>query len=60
MTTTEQAQLIDDMIKECPDYTVRNFIDVRNEIQDIEDSFPKVRMNSTELIIAITKLIKRA
>lgn len=38
MTLPEQISLIDDMIKENPDYTIRDFLDLMKELSRISDS----------------------
>lgn len=38
MTLVEQISLIDQMISENPDYTIRDFLDLMAEIQSVADS----------------------
>lgn len=38
MTLDEQISLVDAMIKENPDYTIRDFLDLMKEIQSVADS----------------------
>jgi hypothetical protein len=38
MTLDDQISLIDDMIKENPDYTIRDFLDLMKELDSITDS----------------------
>lgn len=38
MTLSEQTSLIDAMIKENPDYTIRDFFDLLGSIRSVEDS----------------------
>lgn len=38
MTLPEQISLIDAMIKENPDYTIRDFLDLMKEVQSVENS----------------------
>jgi hypothetical protein len=38
MTLAEQISLIDEMIRENPDYTIRDFLDLMKEIQSVADS----------------------
>lgn len=57
MTLTEQSQLIDDMIKEREDYTIKDFLDLRQELRSISSTNNK--MNSTELIQAIDNTLNK-
>jgi hypothetical protein len=38
MTLDEQISLIDQMIRENPDYTIRDFLDLMADIQSVTDS----------------------
>ena len=38
MTLTEQISLIDSMIRENPDYTIRDYLSIMAEIQSVSDS----------------------
>lgn len=38
MTLSEQISLVDAMIKENPDYTIRDFLDLMKEIESVESS----------------------
>lgn len=38
MTLPEQISLIDQMISENPDYTIRDYLDLMKEIQSVSDS----------------------
>lgn len=38
MTLAEQISLVDAMIKENPDYTIRDFLDLMKELQSVESS----------------------
>lgn len=38
MTIAEQISLIDEMIRENPDYTIRDFLDLIKEVQSVADS----------------------
>ena len=38
MTLTEQISLIDQMIRENPDYTIRDYLDLIEDIQSVVDS----------------------
>lgn len=40
MTTTDQIKLIDDMIKEDDSYTIKDFLELRNEIDGITEYTP--------------------
>lgn len=41
MTLAEQTSLIDAMIKENPDYTIRDYLDLMRELSHISDSMKK-------------------
>lgn len=38
MTLSEQISLVDQMIRENPDYTIRDYLDLCAEIQSVADS----------------------
>jgi hypothetical protein len=38
MTLTEQISLVDQMIRENPDYTIRDFLNLKSEIESVESS----------------------
>jgi hypothetical protein len=38
MTLDEQISLVDQMIRENPDYTIRDFLDLMAEVQSVADS----------------------
>lgn len=46
MTLAEQISLIDQMIRENPDYTVRDFLDLMKELAAVSDSL-KIKRHPT-------------
>lgn len=48
MTLIEEQKLIDDMIKENPDTTIKDFLELKSEITGIEKSVPVIRYTPPE------------